>query len=197
MDLVVVSAAMRQEMEEGTIKALFEAGMDRFHIKRSRPSFDEIAATIEAIPESSRKKVILHSHFSLCRHYLLGGVHLSRDARKDKELLFEALDLREEGFSLSTSFHDGEELGGVIEPYDYVFLGPVFPSYSKPGYGETKQASLPSDGHPFKVIAIGGIDHQRILQVKEMGFNGAALRGAVWSSIKPEEEFIKVRRVCH
>jgi thiamine-phosphate pyrophosphorylase len=72
---------------------------------------------------------------------------------------------------------------------DYVVLGPVFPSTSKPGYRERgatwlaeAAAALPA-GH---VVGLGGIETpERVRGVREAGAAGAAVMGAVMRSEDP------------
>jgi thiamine-phosphate pyrophosphorylase len=68
--------------------------------------------------------------------------------------------------------------------FDYVFLSPVFDSISKPGYFRNDELGMMSDEWKAlvktKVIALGGIDASNIHKTKELGFDGAAVLGAVW-----------------
>ena len=70
--------------------------------------------------------------------------------------------------------------------FDFVLLSPVFDSFSKQGYAaeytpeQIRQAA--KDGIIDKrVIALGGIDEDKILQVKDYGFGGAAILGGLWN----------------
>jgi hypothetical protein len=59
--------------------------------------------------------------------------------------------------------------------WDYLVLGPVFDSISKPGYTARQFDSIPPNA-----IGIGGIQPANAGKVKQMGFRGAALLGAIW-----------------
>ena len=69
---------------------------------------------------------------------------------------------------------------------DYVFLSPVFDSISKLNYHANYTPEEIRKAHKAgiidkKVIALGGIDTDNIRQVKNYGFGGAAILGALWN----------------
>lgn len=77
---------------------------------------------------------------------------------------------------LSTSIHTPESPGPA---WQYLLLGPLFDSISKKGY--RGKAHL-FTAVPPNCIAIGGIDASNITHAKAMGFQGAALLGAIWQN---------------
>ncbi len=88
---------------------------------------------------------------------------------------------------MSRSLHSVEEIAGVKE--DYVFLSPVFPSISKPGYGGSLNLEELKVVVNRKVIALGGITEERLPIVERIGFGGAAMLGAVWRRRIEGEQF--------
>lgn len=109
----------------------------------------------------------------------------------------------------STSRHDLETLRQAMGKFDSIFYGPVFPSISKRGYGrdrrddetdlsdflQTRQAAFveAAEGESdakrgarrTQVLAIGGITAARLERCEELGFDGAAVLGAVWAAADP------------
>ena len=88
----------------------------------------------------------------------------------------------------------GEEVKEKKNNFDYVFLSPVFDSISKQGYAaeytpeQIRQAA--KDGIIDKrVIALGGIDEDNILQVKDYGFGGAAILGGLWNKFDLDHDY--------
>jgi thiamine-phosphate pyrophosphorylase len=94
-------------------------------------------------------------------------------------------------------FHSLEELENYKEKYDYAFLSPIFDSISKIGYIsnfnliETKETIKGKN-----IIALGGIDEDKIEIVRELGFRGIAVCGAVWQSQNPLEKFLRIKEKC-
>lgn len=147
---------------------------DYIHIRKPDASVDETANLIAAVSADLRLRLTLHDHTDMAATWGAGGIHLNRRYR-----------VVPAGWTgrISTSFHSIEELrnaGG----YDYATLSPIFPSISKPGYtGEFNYRELSeflSSPHNIPVIALGGIDRNRISRVAEMGFDGYAMLGDAW-----------------
>ncbi|QIP14607.1 thiamine phosphate synthase [Spirosoma aureum] len=104
--------------------------------------------------------------------------------------------------SFSTSIHDLRDwllLAGQVE---LVFYSPIFPSISKPGYGPS--ARLDTVAQQLKtirekydklplLIGLGGIDENNVAMVKQAGFDGAALMGALWQQTDPIAGFERIR----
>ncbi|NQX98055.1 MAG: thiamine phosphate synthase [Flavobacteriales bacterium] len=80
------------------------------------------------------------------------------------------------------SFDDVEAIDGKEE---YCFLSPIFDSISKKGYRANFEKSelkaFLKKERKIKVIALGGITEENYLEVLELGFDGGAFLGSVWS----------------
>ncbi len=90
---------------------------------------------------------------------------------------------------LGRSAHDEAEVQrAVAEGVDYLIVGTVFPSASKPGRpplgleGLTRLAALAS---PLPVFAIGGITPARVASVIKAGAHGVAVCSAVLDVADP------------
>jgi thiamine monophosphate synthase len=46
------------------------------------------------------------------------------------------------------------------------------------------------------IIALGGIDEDKIALVRKIGFIGVAVLGAIWNSKNPVEKFIRIKAKC-
>ena len=97
------------------------------------------------------------------------------------------------------SFHSLEEIDEYKADYHYAYLSPVFDSISKKGY--TSAFDLKTLGSSLRrlkrnLIALGGIDEDKIEIVREIGFAGVAVLGAVWNSKNPIEKFQRIKEKC-
>ncbi|MDF1674850.1 MAG: thiamine phosphate synthase [Vicingaceae bacterium] len=93
-------------------------------------------------------------------------------------------------------FHSLKELENCKEKYDYAFLSPVFDSISKAGYKSQlnlKEVSNVLKNKKDKIIALGGIDEDKINTIKAIGFSGIALLGTIWKSDNPVEKFKQIK----
>lgn len=96
-------------------------------------------------------------------------------------------------------FHSLIELEDCKEKYDYAFLSPIFDSISKVGYKSNFDLRVLSrffsgmKNRNEKIIALGGIDEDKIDTVKDLGFSGIALLGAIWQNENPVEKFKRIK----
>ncbi|WP_375581191.1 thiamine phosphate synthase [Marivirga tractuosa] len=89
-------------------------------------------------------------------------------------------------------FHSLQELEKCSVDYEYAMLSPIFDSISKRGYKSSfdlKELRNFLKGRKEKIIALGGIDEDKIEKIKEAGFSGIALLGAVWHSENPIRKY--------
>jgi thiazole tautomerase (transcriptional regulator TenI) len=154
------------------------AEVDAFHVRVKHRSVAQIAEIIQQLQESRAipfSKLILNSHFSLAIQFGCAGVHMPEHLKMDKNLAGQPLRIGRSVHSL-----DGARKAET-EGVDYIMVGHIFPSLSKPG--------LPSLGLDalhhivtsvrLPVIAVGGIRVDRVQNVMATGCAGIAVLSAV------------------
>ena len=176
MKLILITPPTYFVEENKIITDLFEEGLDFLHLRKpdTAPMFAERLLTL--IPEHYHKRIVVHGHFYLKEEYRLKGIHLnSRNPNLP------------DGYKghISCSCHSLEEVKSRKKQCDYVFLSPVFDSISKKNYHANYTPEEIRKAHKAgiidkKVIALGGIDIDNITEVKNYGFGGAAIMGALW-----------------
>jgi len=183
--IILISNPVLVNDEHKIISQIFDEGLDVFHLRKKEFQENEMRAFIENIPEKYREKIVLHSHYYLAAEYGLKGIHVPHTFKGKMQ----------EG-TLSISFHSPEEIQKSELPFDYGFLSPVFDSISKEGY---KSLFNPDELKLFlkdrkkKIIALGGMDEDKIETVKNLGFSGMALLGAIWLNEHPAEKFKRIK----
>lgn len=150
-----------------------------FHLRKPNASNQEIEAFITTLPKILHRKIILHSNYQLIEKYQLGGLHFSTSKRG----LAQNYD---DGIIKGTSCHSLSEIDEVQNDYDYCFLSPIFESISKKGYsGNLNLNDIASKLPEFKniqVIALGGINDEKIALLQATGFDAYAVLGYLWNS---------------
>ncbi|UOQ98580.1 thiamine phosphate synthase [Hymenobacter sp. 5317J-9] len=193
MQLIVISPPHAVAHESTLVSEMLAAGLTRFHVRKPGWGLSEMAAYVAAIPAEFHPRLVLHSHHALVAELGLGGAHLTAAARAANTRPTLA-----PGQSLSTSFHTLAEIRQHRRRYNYVFLSPIFDSLSKENYAaafdlETVAEALRQlrqrPGYAPSVVALGGIDAPRLASVRQAGFAGAAVLGAVWQSPDPVAAF--------
>ena len=171
---IVITAPGDTPDEVRIIERLLRSGAaDIVHIRKPEASPDEIRQLLLAIPADLHPRLRLHSHFSLCEEFAIGGIHLNK-----------RFPIPPAGYRhISRSCHSLEEISGACSPYEYVTLSPIFDSISKEGYRaafspeECAQAASSS-----RIVALGGVEPEHLGRLRKAGFYGAALLGAVWNA---------------
>lgn len=90
---------------------------------------------------------------------------------------------------IGVSCHSGGEVDAAIAAgADYVTLGPLAPTASKPGYEpilSLAQAGVVARRHPGRVIALGGVEPGLVPELMAVGFAGVAVMGGVMRAGDP------------
>lgn len=166
---------------EGEAKALMEICKEPcapiVHIRKPESSEAEVERLLNRLKASGcdMSRLTIHYNEPLARKYGLGGVHL-----RGEELEKGA----GAGLRRSLSTHSWKEVQQYAGRVDYLFISPLFDSISKPGYRsglDPEETFSRLAHHDGRVVALGGISADTITQVERLGFNGAAVLGAVWS----------------
>ena len=204
MRLVVISSPGKFESEIKTVTRLFNCGLETFHLRKPKFSQRRMNEYLSLLPQEHLKNVIIHSHYRLASKYKLKGVHLT-EKQKDKKFItglkLKVLKWTNPDIRITSSFHNIAGLLTDKTHYEYVFLSPVFDSISKKGYGSKfNPSTLQKSLRLLKcanLIALGGIDEDKIEICRELGFTGAAVLGAIWNSKDPIEKFKRINSLCH
>lgn len=188
MKLIAITPETIQAAETGHINRLFRAGLAYLHVRKPTADEETTRAFIKGIDSSFYDRIIIHRHVFLWKEMQLGGMHLPLEAFHIRiNNTFEGI--------LSASAHSAEECYTLHKPNVHLFISPVFNSISKSDYKATPGLlNLGTLRRRGKLIALGGISSENILEVKEKGFDGAALLGYLWQSDDPLARFLQLQK---
>lgn len=163
--------------EAETLALLCREGHSWIHIRKPDASPTQIETLLRELQEQDVdfSRLTLHYHETLARQYHVGGVHLPGEA---------LLSGAGAGLRRSCSTHSWAEVERYATVTDYLFLSPLFDSISKPGYTSNislREAHLRLADASGTIVALGGVDAENITRVRQVGFAGAAVLGALWS----------------
>jgi thiamine-phosphate pyrophosphorylase len=190
LKVIIISDPEAVDQEAVAINALFEEGLQTFHVRKPTYEKTELENVLLSIKPKFLKRIVIHSHYELIDRYNLKGIHFPERILLDfKDGTNYIKKLQKKGMTVSTSFHSIEMLSNNAIPFNYVFLSPVFESISKPGYkGNIDITDLPAYVATTKrrpeLIALGGIEKSKILEIENIGFDGFALLGNIWNDYK-------------
>lgn len=181
MRILVITGSRPLPGEAQALRLLLDEGVDRIHLRRPGATEAELRRLIEALPPDCYPRLTLQDGQGLAAEYGIGGVHLNGRCPEPPA-----------GFGglVSRSCHSLEEITAHTEE-DYLFLSPLFDSISKKDYPaaftpETIRRAAAEGIVGERVVALGGIRPRLLPRLREWGFGGAALLGAVWEDASPE-----------
>jgi len=197
MKLVVFSNHDKLHSETQHVVKLFEHGLETFHLRKPNFSSKDLIEYLNQIPKEYHKHIILHTHHKLTKKYRVKGVHFTRTHRKKKynsNFKFLLFKIKHPTLVITRSCHKLHKLNEDSKRYSFVYLTPIFESISKQAHGgifSDRQIERALKESENEVYALGGIEESKFEELKNLGFDGVALLGAIWNSDKsPLEAYL-------
>lgn len=192
---VLVDAAGPFDTWQARLERLLAAGVDVIQLRDKRVTDRELLVRARALRQLTRPRqtiLIINDRPDIARLAQADGVHVGQDELTVKD----ARSLVGPELLIGVSTHSIEQARqAVLDGADYLGCGPVFPSPTKaftefPGLEFLRQVRA-EIGLP--AFAIGGIDSERIAQVRDTGFTRVAVSSAVWEAERPEVSIAQLR----
>ncbi len=187
--IVLIAPEHTMQNEVAILNQLFEAGLAYYHLRKPHLNYQEHCDYLNQIDNKYHNRIVVHYFHELVNEYNLKGIHFQEQKRRD------CLDTPSDYFTklnnmfgktISSSFHEPEELAQCSFEFDYHLLSPVFSSISKNGY----------EGRGFDVnhiektiVGMGGATSENLSQFEQLGYKGVGVLGGVWNSRTPVTDF--------
>ena len=180
MKLIVVTSPTFFVEEDKIITELFEEGLDILHLRKPGTPAMYSERLLTLIPEKYHRRIVTHEHFYLKEEFNLMGIHLNQRNPKEPE---------DYSGHVSSTCHSLEEVQSKKHFYDYLFLSPIFNCITheeRPSGFSAMELRQASKDHLIdsKVMALGGVKLDNILQIKDYGFGGAVIMGDLWNKFE-------------
>ncbi|CAM1369141.1 Thiamine-phosphate pyrophosphorylase [Tenacibaculum sediminilitoris] len=191
--IVLIASEKDIPNEIEILHQLFEEGLEYYHFRKPFKNCDEHIAYLNQVDKKYHGRIVTHYFHELINEFNLKGIHFQEqkriDALENGSEYFIGLNML--GKTMSSSFHEPEELANCDVEFDYHLLSPVFSSISKKGY-EGKGFDV---NHIDKtIIGMGGINTDTIQKTIELGFQGVGVLGGVWNAENPIKSFKNIKR---
>ncbi len=182
MKIIAITPPGVVDREVFIIRKLLKEGICTVHLRKPQAGIDECRKLLGELAPEERSRIIIHDYPQLYEEFSLKGIHVNKNIT--------GLPEDYKGFR-TRSCHSFEEIVRYKDDYDYLFLSPVFDSISKAGYKsafsvEELQKAAKEGVIDEKVVALGGVTFEKIPLLKELGFGGAAMLGAIYTQLKTE-----------
>lgn len=196
MDIVLISCPFSIDGEIDLVNSMFEEGLHTFHLRKPDYNEYQLAEYLQEIKPDFHPRIKIHSCFGLFDYFTLGGVHIPVAMAVKSNII----DIKKKkNISISSSLHTFDEVKGKNENIDYAFLSPVFDSISKKNYKsrfDYNELSRVLAVASTRIIALGGCKPENFNQIKQLGFSGAAILGAVWNSADPLSSYAEIKKTA-
>jgi len=190
--IIVIAPEKDVKDEISILNQLFKAGLEFYHLRKPLKSYQEHCAYLNQIDKQYHNRIVVHYFHKLINEYNLKGIHFQEQKRIDHidnpGQYFK--DLNMFGKTISSSFHEPEELECCEFEFDYHLLSTVFSSISKEGY---KGRGFDVNHIDKLIIGMGGINSDTIKKTADLGYKGVGVLGGVWNTENPVESFVKLK----
>ncbi|PKB42113.1 thiamine-phosphate pyrophosphorylase [Cellulophaga sp. RHA19] len=170
---------------------LFNAGLQYYHLRKPFKDLKQHKEYLNKIKPEYYNRVIIYHHHELINSYNLKGIHFQEQKRRDTidnpTRYFKDLNMFSK--TISSSFHDPEELNSCYFEFDYHLLSPVFNSISKKGY---KGRGFNVNHINKTIVGMGGVTAENLSKFNTLGYKGIGVLGGVWNSKNPLEAFKQI-----
>ena len=190
--IVLISPEKDIKNEIVILNQLFDAGLEFYHLRKPLKNIKEYSDYLNKIEVKYHNRIVVHEFHELINDFNLKGIHFQEQKRRDHidnpGQYFKNLNMF--GKTISSSFHELEELENCEFEFDYHLLSPVFSSISKKGY-EGKGFNVKNSDK--LIIGMGGVDLSTISDIFKLGFKGIGVLGGVWNTQNPLQSFIELK----
>ncbi len=186
--IIVFSSPTNVEEEINTVTNILQTKIEAFHLRKPNYSRAEIRLFLNRIPQNLHSKIVLHSDIELLNEFDLKGYYCTRKILKEYKI--KDLKIKYPKAIFSKGCHSIAELK-EIEPYDYVFLSPIFNSISKSNVTSNfsiEQLENELQNLEKPVYALGGITPELAKKIDHLNFYGVGILGYLWSNKKPIQQ---------
>ncbi|MGO2101442.1 MAG: thiamine phosphate synthase [Psychroflexus halocasei] len=192
--IVVIAPETDIENEISTLHRLFEAGLACYHLRKPEKDYKEHITYLKKIDATYHNRIVVHLFHELVNEFNLKGVHFQEQKRKDtienQQLeYFKNLNMADK--TVSSSFHEPEDIASCEIAFDYHLLSPVFSSISKQGY---KGRGFDVNAIDKTIVGLGGVTSENIEACKALGYKGVGVLGGIWNNNKPVEAFNNIKQ---
>ncbi|WP_062545394.1 thiamine phosphate synthase [Rufibacter tibetensis] len=191
-NLVVVTPDNSTPLQIALWLELLNAGADYLYVRGDVEAYEVQEELARLVSRGYASKLILPRTQAKSLEAAVRYFHVKERERHTSERTYSPT------IPYSTSVHALSDIGDLDPVFQLVFYSPLFRSISKEGYGpKTELATIQKEwqalkaqqGRLPKVIGLGGISADNVLEVKQAGFDGAALLGAIWQQEDPVGAF--------
>lgn len=191
--IILLSAKIDIENETHILNRLFLLGLECFHLRKPAKTREEHIGFLKEIDSKYHHRIVLHHFHELTNDFNLKGIHFEEDQRRKyietPTRYFKDLSLF--GKTISSTFHELDDLLDSDFEFDYHFLSPAILGNQSSSEGKYIAVS-----HIDKrIFAVEALDKEIIHELFTLGYKGIAVLETVWQSKDPLKSFTDLKTV--
>lgn len=187
MKTIVYTAPESVRNETELISEMLADGADFLYLRRKDADSHYWMAFLEQIPSEYYSRIVT-TDFRVLHEMELGGFHFREDVLKnmeEKDLRENLSMLRSKVILSSRTVRNLAELQQNDGQFDLLLAAPVFESISKRGHTanwdfEALKTFLSDKKRQSTIVALGGVEPEKMDMLHLLGFDGVAVLGALW-----------------
>ncbi|RXJ45827.1 thiamine phosphate synthase [Gelidibacter gilvus] len=193
---MIVLIAPQKDIENETqiLDQLFESGLECYHLRKPYKTAQEYVNFITEIDPKYRNRIVLHHFHELTNNFDLKGIHFEEEQRRkyieSPTRYFKNLKLF--GKTISSAFHELNDLEHSDFEFDYHFLWSQFPSETQTT-SERKRSDV--NGIDKLIFCVSELDANTIHEIFALGYKGIVVMEDFWQSKEPLENFTNLKTV--
>jgi thiazole tautomerase (transcriptional regulator TenI) len=196
MELHVISDRAQSQADLIRNWSSLHPWVDAFHLRLKDRSADEVWETANYLLQQTdlpSTSLVINTHIDVALKLNCGGVHLPEREKISPRTLCRLQNVMRVGRSVH-SLEGAKQ--AETEGLDYIFVGHIFPSNSKPGLPPLGTEYLQEIVSQVKVpvIAVGGIGISNLTQIRQAGCAGIAVITALSHAPAPEKVAEEMKR---
>ena len=189
---MIILIAPEEDIKNETeiLNQLFKVGLEFYHLRKPLKNYQEHCVYLNKIEKQFHNRIVVHYFHELIHEFNLKGIHFQEEKRRNQVDVEIYNTCKKDGFTISSSFHELDELINCKIDFDYHLLSPVFKSISKNNYlGKGFDVNQVNK----IVVGMGGANSSNLLKFTELGYKGVGILGGIWNSETPLLEFEKIK----
>ena len=205
--IILIAPENDVQNEIEILNQLFQEGLQYYHLRKPNKNYQEHCEYLKRIDSKYHNRIVTHLFHELVNEFDLKGIHFQELKRRDvlengrsemkkDEFIYNYTEDVAIDFSIlksktiSSSFHEPEELENCAIDFDYHLLSPVFSSISKQGY---QGRGFDVNHINKRIVGMGGVNTENLSEFIKLGFKGVGVLGGIWNSKSPISSFKLMR----
>lgn len=198
MKIISITNPYSLKHEVNIINELFEQGLYKLHLRKPDFEKQEMINFIESINPQYHKRLVLHQYYSLTKVFDIDSIHVPYEDLKSRisSFIINTFALsHDKEIHKSTTFSHYKSLYGNAGGAEDVILGPIYTKAADDIFNPCmtlENLSLALKKTDKVVYALGGVSSSNALEMQNLGFSGIVLQSAIWKTMDPVSEFLKI-----